>query len=134
MPQFATDDEIREVLDLCIEVCEDRQAQDLTVFDVRGKTTLADYYIFCTGNSSVHLQALAATIGRRLKEREIVPRSTEGTPASRWILIDYNHILIHIFDSESRSRYNVEALLDPERRIYPPADEAAGTDAESAAD
>lgn len=119
MPASSIDDQIQELLQMAIDTCEDRQAQDLTVYDMRGKSTLADYYLFCTGNSTTHIQALSGNLERRLKEGGFPPRSIEGTPDSRWMLLDYNHILVHIFDAEARARYNVEALLERDRRIYP---------------
>lgn len=103
--------ESEELIKDVIEIFEDHKAVDLVVFDVSQKSTLADYYVFCSGTSDVHIRALANVLGKEIKDRhQLLPRSTEGTPASRWILVDYADILIHIFHPELRQRYAVENL------------------------
>ena len=105
--------ESKELADLCIELCEDRKAENIIVYDVQGVSTLADYYLFCTGNSDVHIRAIAAHIEKTLKDQhQILPKSEEGSPASGWILVDYADILLHIFNPELREYYNFEELHD----------------------
>ena len=101
----------KELADLCINYCEERKAQDIIVYDVQGISTLADYYLFCTGNSDVHIRAIAASIEKGLKDdHQLLPKSTEGSSTSGWILVDYADILIHIFNPELREFYNFEEL------------------------
>ncbi len=105
----------------CIAICEDRKAVNVMVFDVRGSSTIADYYLFCSGNSEIHLRAIANNLTRGLKDKlGILPRSVEGTPASRWILVDFADVLAHIFHPETREHYDIESLYQDSPRIYPP--------------
>ena len=117
-----------QLMERSIQVCEDRKAEKLEVYDVRGESILADYYLFCSGNSSPHITAIRNSLDKTFRSEGIMPKSIEGSPESQWILMDYADILIHIFQPDAREFYNVEALLDIERRIYPAADNTAETD------
>ena len=101
----------KELADFCIEFCEDRKAKDIIVYDVQGVSSLADYYMFCTGTSDVHIRAIASSIEKGLKDKhQLLPKSDEGSPASGWILVDYADILVHIFNPQLREFYNFEEL------------------------
>lgn len=114
-----------QLMRTCVEVCEDRKGLNIQVFDVRGHSTLTDYYLFCSATSMPHLRALQQNLDRKLKDANLLPRSVEGTPESKWILVDYNDVLIHLFEQETRELYNVEALLDEDLCIYPEVAEEA---------
>jgi len=103
----------------CIAVLEDRKGEDILAFDVRGQSSLTDYYLFCTGNSTTQLRALWHHLDQALTACGVAVRSVEGTPESQWILVDYNDVLIHIFLREARELYNIEALLDDAPLCYP---------------
>lgn len=109
----------QKLIEACIAVCEDRQAKEIIAYDVRGNSTLADYFLVCSGNSSTHLQAIASHLGQATKELGVMPRSVEGTPESRWLLIDYNDVVIHIFHPDSRAYYEIEGLFKQAKVIYP---------------
>ncbi len=112
--------ETSELIQEVIDIFEDHKAVDLVVFDVRKKSTIADYYVFCSGNSDVHLRALSNSLGKALKDKhQILPKSVEGSPASRWILMDFADVLIHIFHPEVRKRYAIENLHKDAPVIYP---------------
>ena len=103
--------ESKELIDRCIQECEDRKAVDLLVYDVQGESILADYYLFCNGNSDVHVRAIASNLEKNLKDDlGLLPKSQEGKSESGWILIDYADVLIHIFTPETRDYYNFEDL------------------------
>jgi ribosome-associated protein len=110
------------MIERCIQICEDRKADNLQVYDVRGESILADYYLFCSGNSTPHITALRNSLDKSFKDEGILPKSIEGTPDSQWVLMDYADVLVHIFHPDTREFYQVEELLDPERRIYPVGD------------
>ena len=101
-----------DLLHKVLKVCEDRKANDIIAYDVRNKSVLADYYLFCSANSIAHMRAILQHLEKALKEVGVHPRSIEGVASSRWIIMDYNDVLIHIFHHDTRSYYNVEGLLD----------------------
>jgi len=108
-----------DLVKLIIEECDRRKTDDIVVYDVRGASSLTDFYLLCSGNSTTQLRAIQGYIEKALHEVGIVPRSVEGTAASQWILVDYNDVLVHIFLKSTRELYNVEELLDEHRRFYP---------------
>jgi len=110
----------RELVDKCVDVCEDRKAENIVVFDVQEQSSLADYYLFCCGNSPAHIQAIVAHLSRAFKDQGLSPRAIEGVPASRWVLMDYMDVLVHVFHPELRAHYNIEGLLDGAPVVYPP--------------
>ncbi len=102
-----------------IEICENRKTIDLHVYDVRGKSVLADFYMVASGSSTAHIRAISQHLGKGFKDSGILPRNIEGTPASHWILMDYNDVLIHIFLQDKRDYYQLEQLFDGDQLIYP---------------
>ena len=91
----------KELVDTIISICEDEKAVDLVVFNMNSKSILADYYLFCSCSSEVHIRGLVGTIEKELKDRfEMLPKSVEGKSGSRWILVDYLDVLLHIFHPE----------------------------------
>ncbi len=125
--------EPKVLIDKCIKICEDHKAVDIVVFDVSGKSILADYYMFCSGNSDVHIRAIAGSLEKALKdEHQLLPRSVEGTPASRWMLMDYADVLIHVFHPSTRKHYAIERIHRNQPVIYPEDYEVPTDDAEEA--
>lgn len=102
----------------CIEICEDHKGEGLTVFDLRGRSSLADFYLLCNGNSSAHIQALADHLLKDCRDLLPGPRAIEGTAASRWIVLDFSDVLIHLFHPEMRDYYQLDALLEAEPVYY----------------
>ena len=74
------------------------------------KTTLADYFIICTGNSSTQTKGFADEVEYRLGLEGITPLHTEGYESSTWVLVDYGCVVVHIFNAETRRFYNLEKL------------------------
>lgn len=102
-----------------IEICADRKAENILVFDLRNVSVLTDYCLICTGNSVAHIRAIQRHLEKDLKSIGIVPRTIEGSFESCWVLVDCNELIIHIFDAQTRTYYDIESLFDPENRIYP---------------
>ncbi len=89
----------------------DKKGEDITVIDLRKITDVADFFIIATGNSDVHVQAIADAIRETLKkEMRILPWHVEGEEGRRWILIDYVDVVVHVFDHQTREYYDLEGL------------------------
>lgn len=100
-----------ELARLCGKVADDRKAGDVMILDVSKFSTVADYFVLCTGNSEPHLKAIGNRIGREVKDQfSVRPRTVEGTPASQWILLDFVTVLVHIMTPDMRELYNLESL------------------------
>jgi ribosome-associated protein len=106
-----------------IKVLEEHKADNLVAFDVRGKSSIADYYIICSGTSDVHLRALMNSLIKEMKDtHNLLPRNTEGSARSQWVLVDYADIIIHIFHPEARKKYAIENLHKNKIIVYPGPD------------
>ena len=111
----------RNVLDpslkFYIQAALGRKATDLVLLDIRELTSFADVFIICTGRSNRQVSAIAEHIKADLKENGIKPIGIEGMTEGQWVLMDYGHILIHIFLEPVREFYDLEGFWANARRI-----------------
>lgn len=100
---------------------EDHRGQDVVVLDMRPLTPEFDYFVLATGNSRRQLHAISEEIDRIL-EGELGDRrlSVEGYSESRWILLDYGSVVIHLFDAEMRAYYALEELWSTAQQVVLP--------------
>ncbi len=99
-------------------VAEDNRGQDIVVLDMRGMTTEFDYFVLVTGNSRRQLHAISEEIDRILEgEMSDQRMGIEGYNESRWILLDYGSVVIHLFDAETREYYALEDLWGEAQRV-----------------
>lgn len=95
---------------IAVSSLEDDKAEDITVIDLAGKTSISDYMIIASGRSNRHVAALAEHLVERLKKRGLVPLSVEGLAQADWVLIDAGDVIVHVFRPEVRSFYNLEKM------------------------
>ncbi len=98
------------------KILDSKKSQDLAVIRVEDVTTLADYFVIVTGNSSTQVKAFADEIEFKLKQEGINPGHIEGHTSRSWIVLDYYSVIVHVFDPEAREYYDLERLwLDGEK-------------------
>ena len=85
---------------------------------------LADFYLICNGTSDPHLRAIRVRLEKELAPAGVKLLHTSGTPASRWIILDFNTVLVHVFLPEMREFYKIEELWAQEPVIYRSRDAA----------
>ncbi|MGD9107261.1 MAG: ribosome silencing factor [Desulfobacterales bacterium] len=103
-------------LNLYIQAALGKKAMDLVVLDVRKLSSIADVFIICSGLSNRQVVAIAEHIQEDLKKQGIKPLSVEGKKEGHWVLLDYGHVIIHVFYEPIRSFYDLEGLwIDAER-------------------
>jgi ribosome-associated protein len=107
-------------LDLYIKAASEKKALNLIVLDVRDLTSIADVFIICSGRSNRQVNAIADSIVAKLKKHEIKPLSVEGTGEGHWILLDYGHVVIHVFYEPVREFFDLEGLWVDAKRITTP--------------
>ncbi len=108
-----------------VELAEDRKAEDVALYDVSKCSILADYYMICTGFSEPHLKAISKNIEKLMKEKfNLSARKIDGANESKWILMDFPNITIHIFHPESRDKYRLEELWTQGEKLYPSDDQS----------
>ncbi len=94
-----------------------RKASDLVILDVRKLTSFTDLFIICSGKSNRQVAAIAEHIKRDLKKSGISPIGIEGLTEGHWVLMDYGHILIHVFLEPVREFYDLEGFWSGAVRI-----------------
>jgi ribosome-associated protein len=99
-----------------IQAVLEKKATDLVVLDLRKLSSIADVFIICSGRSNRQVAAIAEHIQADLKKHGITPLSVEGKKQGHWVLLDYGHVIIHVFYEPVRSFYDLEGLwIDAER-------------------
>ncbi len=94
----------------------DKKANNPAVLELTKLTEIADYFVICSGDSHVHVKAIAEHIDDELRKQGIKPLSVEGLSSARWVLMDYGDVIVHVFDNETRFYYELEKLwLDAPR-------------------
>ncbi len=97
---------------------EDHRGEDVVVLDMRGMTTEFDYFVLVTGRSRRQLHAISEEIDRVLESEMGDERlGIEGYNESRWILLDYGSVVIHLFDADTREYYRLEDLWAHAERV-----------------
>lgn len=101
---------LEEMQALAINALEDMKAQEITVLDVRGKSSMVDYMIIATGNSTRHVKSIAANLFKEFKDAGNQPLGIEGEDNGEWVLVDLADIVVHIMQRDVRDFYNLEKL------------------------
>ena len=94
------------------DILSDTPAADTLVLDISAVSSFADFFVICSGENERQVRGIAAAVRDRTAEAGILPRRVEGEAASGWILIDYAHVIVHIFEASQRSFYQLESLWD----------------------
>lgn len=113
-PVISMEDRAKRSLELALaaaRTAEENRGQEIAVIDVREQSPMFDYFVIATGASRRQLHAMSEEIDRTLEEELHDQRmGIEGYQESRWILLDYGSVVIHLFDEETRNYYDLENL------------------------
>ncbi len=102
--------ELKNTLKLVIDALEDKKAENITIIDISEISVIADYFVITNGSNRSQIQALCDNVEEKLASQKIVPKNIEGYNTANWILMDYQDILVHVFDTESRDFYDLEHM------------------------
>jgi ribosome-associated protein len=101
----------------------DKKALGVEVIDVSGRVDYADYLVIMTGSSDRHVHAISMGIEESLKrKRRLVPLSVEGRDTATWVLIDFDDVVVHVFQEDTRKLYDIEGLWMDAGRLAVPKD------------
>ena len=92
-----------------VEIASDKKANDIVMLRMAELTTMADFFVICSGRSDRQVQALSGAIVDELREAGVRPLGIEGR-ASSWVLLDFGSVIVHVFAPEEREFYGLERL------------------------
>lgn len=99
-----------DLLARVIASLEDDKAEDIVQVDLRGKTSIGDYMVICSGRSSRQVGAIAQHLANDIKTETGILAKIEGKDAGDWVLMDAGDVIVHIFRPEVREFYQLEKL------------------------
>ena len=103
----------------CAQAALEKKAFDITIVELKKASSLTDYFLICSGRSDRQVQAIAQSIEEKMGEQGIRPLGEEGMREGRWVLMDYDDVVIHIFYDQVRRYYDLEGLWIEAPRINP---------------
>lgn len=95
----------------------DKKAGNTVILELKDLSTIADYFVICSGENPTQIRAIAESIHNYYSKQKIYPLGKEGLDFAHWVLIDYGDIVVHIFDEETRSFYDLEKFWIDAPRI-----------------
>ena len=102
-----------ESLDLCkkiVSILDEKKGSDIVVLDISEISVLSDYFVLVSAENARQLEALKDAV-------QLANRKAEGESSSGWILLDYKDVIVHIFDKDTRSFYNLEKIWSDAKRV-----------------
>lgn len=102
--------DLKKKLEIVTKACEDKKGIDIKVLNISELTTIADYFVIVSGNSSAQAMSIADEVERKVLDVGETEFSKEGYRSGRWILLDLGDIIVHIFHKEEREFYDIERL------------------------
>jgi ribosome-associated protein len=98
----------------------EKKALDLVLLEVRDLTSIADYFIVCSGRSDRQVQSIAQSVEETARKAGIRPISVEGLTRGHWVLMDFSDVIVHVFYEPVRAFYDLDGLWDHAPRVKLP--------------
>ena len=102
--------ENKKIVNQFVELMQDKKVQDIVILDVKELTSLTDYFILCTSESTPQTKAVMDHIYKNMRANGLRPNNLEDTKTLEWVAMDYFNVVIHIFSKETRDYYQFERL------------------------
>ena len=102
--------ESKALADKIVELCDDIKAVNISIYDMTNSSSVADYYVICTGNSEPHLKAIGDKVEKDMRHAEQPASIIDGGASSQWIVMDFHSVIVHIMHPDAREYYNLESL------------------------
>ena len=119
-PEEDTTIDTHEIVRAAAEAAIEMKASELTIIDVRGRTSFCDWFVLCNGTSSRQCSAIADRIIQSFKEDgRTNPMGVEGNASTKWVLIDLGDVIVHVFDQHMRGHYDLDGLWIDAPRVAP---------------
>ncbi len=109
-PYDLSEAEPLEIAKAAVRILDEKKASDIKLLKVSDSTVLTDYFVICTGHSNTQIKGFADEVDYKLGLCGLEPKGIEGEKDSKWILLDYYSVIVHIFSRDSRDFYKLEKL------------------------
>ena len=103
----ATPAELAEAVALFLD---HKRGHQIKIIPMAGKSDICDFMVLATGTSSTHVQTLGGEVEYQMSRRAVEPLHAEGRDNRSWMVLDYSHVLVHVFTRETREFYNLDKL------------------------
>ena len=100
-----------------VDIASDKKASDVILLDVRDVTTIADYFVICSGNNTRQILAIADAIDEQLEKQGARVLHREGVAETGWVLLDIGDVIVHIFGPKEREYYRLERLWSEAKTV-----------------
>ena len=101
---------VEQMVKKAYEAIDDKKGEDIAVLNIGKITSMAEYFLITSASSERQVKAIADNVEDELEKLGIAVKGKEGHSTSRWILLDYGDIMVHVFHNEERDFYNLEKL------------------------
>ncbi len=112
-----TDATPEELAHAIFDVLDAKKAKNIKVLRVNDQTVITDYFVICTGNSGTQVKSLGGEVEYKIGLRGVDPVHFEGRDNNGWIVLDYSHVIVHIFSRENRDFYQLDKLYGDAEEI-----------------
>lgn len=100
----------RELAEIAVKALDSKKGKEIRLIRIDKITTLAEYFVICTGTSNTQINALCDAVEKELTEKGEEPLHREGYRGGTWVLLDYGCVVVHVFNDEVRKFYSLEHL------------------------
>ena len=100
----------REMAEIAVKALDSKKGKEIRLIRIDKITTLAEYFVICTGTSNTQINALCDEVEKELDQLGEQPIHREGYRGGTWVLLDYGCIAVHVFNAEAREFYGLERL------------------------
>lgn len=100
----------KELVDIIVNLIQSKKGFNITILNLKNLSAMADYFIICSGDATIHVKAIADEIDKKLRKEGIKSHNREGYNTLNWVLLDYFDVVVHVFKKDSREYYNLEKL------------------------
>ncbi len=103
---------------LVCKYLSEKKGYNIVYIDVESKSSLCDYFVICSGRSAAQVKSLAENLEEKMEKMHgLVPRRAEGVREGRWAVLDYNDVIVHVFNDETRDFYRLERLWEDGKNL-----------------
>lgn len=100
----------KELAEIAVKALDSKKGKEIRLIRIDKITTLAEYFVICTGTSNTQINALCDAVEKELTEKGEEPLHREGYRGGTWVLLDYGCVVVHVFNDEARKFYSLEHL------------------------